>query len=86
MVLVTTETEHIKIVYPGLGKKIRHYRNQKRYSQEKLAEFLGISWMTIHRWEKDLRGIKLSLLEELSSILEVNLDYMMTYSREEVVA
>ncbi len=32
--------------------RIRELRKALGFSQEKLAQLLGVSWTTIHRWEK----------------------------------
>ena len=81
---IVNGTEHIRMAYPGLGKKIKSYRNSKGFSQYKLAEILDVSWMTIHRWEKDLRGIKLPMLEKVSKALKVDLKDLMTYTEGKV--
>jgi DNA-binding XRE family transcriptional regulator len=33
--------------------RIRELRKALGFSQEKLAQLLGVSWTTIHRWEKE---------------------------------
>ncbi len=49
---------NMKVGMPGLGKRIREARRNARLSQEALAEHLGVSWMSVHRWEHDIRPIK----------------------------
>ncbi len=82
MLTVTEDIANIRIAYPGLGKKIRAYRKGKGYSQEKLSELLDVSWMTVQRWEHDQRGIKLYILERVARLFEVDLDYLMTYTKD----
>ena len=36
--------------------RIRELRKALGFSQEKLAQFLGVSWTTIHRWEAGATG------------------------------
>ncbi len=84
MVTVTSDIANIKIAYPGLGKKIKFYRKRLGYTQGKLGDLLGLSWMTVHRWERDQRGVKLSMLEKVSQVLDTNLKDLMTYTNAEV--
>ena len=48
----------IKVGMPGLGKRLREARRNAGLSQEALAEHLGVSWMSVHRWEHDIRPIR----------------------------
>ncbi len=77
--VLTRDINRIKVAYPGLGLKIRRLRLEKTLSQERLAERLGISWMTVHRWERDERGIRYIILLQLAGIFEVSISYLLTY-------
>ncbi len=57
---------NIKVGMPGLGERLREARTGAGLSQEKLSELIGISWMTVHRWEHDSRTIRYCHLEAAS--------------------
>jgi transcriptional regulator with XRE-family HTH domain len=42
---------------PRLGGRLRRARNGTGLSQKKVATELGISWMTVHRWERSQRRV-----------------------------
>ena len=46
------------------GKEIRNLRKQRELSQEKLAKLIGVSRVTIARWETD-RQKPLPVLERI---------------------
>ena len=77
--MLTRDINKIKVAYPGLGLKIRKLRLIVNLTQETLAERLGISWMTVHRWERDERGIRYIILLQLADIFEVSISYLLTY-------
>ena len=58
--------QKIKIGMPGLGARLRRARTAGGFTQEALAERLEVSWMTVHRWEHDLRPIAYGLLRKIS--------------------
>lgn len=65
---MSTQTEvrpGLKVGWPGMGPRIRTLRRSAEYTQEKLAEVLEVSWITVHRWEHDLRPIRYDTLFRL---------------------
>ncbi len=56
------------------SKKLRKLRDNKRLSQQEIADFIGISQPTYCDWEKQDSDIKLENLIKLSEILETNLE------------
>lgn len=54
-----------------IGEKIRHFRVEKNYSQEYLAEKLGMSTTGYAQIERGETDLKHSRLEEIAKILEV---------------
>ncbi|MBL16564.1 MAG: hypothetical protein CL767_05175 [Chloroflexi bacterium] len=44
--------QNMRISIPGLGGRLRRTRNGTGLSQEKVAERIGVSWMTVNRWER----------------------------------
>ena len=57
-----------KIWTPGQGERLRELRKATGLSQEKLAELIDCSWMTVHRWETDQRAITPEHLDKLCEI------------------
>ncbi|HMN07016.1 MAG TPA: helix-turn-helix transcriptional regulator [Flavobacteriales bacterium] len=58
---------------PIIGTKLRNAREFKNYSQEYMAESLGVSQSTYGRWEKGEVLPKLDMLEKAAGILELPL-------------
>jgi len=57
-----------------VGNLILTLRKEKRWTQKQLADKMNISDKTISKWEKGLGCPDVSLLKELSEILEVNIE------------
>ena len=55
----------MRISIPGLGGRLRRARNGTGLSQEVVSELIGVSWMTVHRWERSQRAIPEHLLNRL---------------------
>lgn len=60
-----------------LGKKIQIAREEKRMTQEQLADALGCSQSALSNYEKGKSRIYLSQLERLSEVLDKPLEYFM---------
>jgi len=58
-----------------LGERIQTAREEKKLSQEQLANAIGCSQSALSNYEKGKRRIYLSLLEKLSEILDKPLNY-----------
>ena len=56
---------------PIVGSKLRHAREFKNYSQEYMAEQLGVTQSTYSRWEKGEVMPKLDMLEQAAAVLEL---------------
>ncbi len=79
MLELTTENRRMKVWVPGLGDRLRQARNSSKLSQEKVAKKLGISWVTIHRWERDERGVSLENLHKVVDLYGISLLGLITY-------
>ena len=55
----------MKYSIPGLGGRLRRARNATGLTQEGVATELGISWMTVHRWERSQRAVPDHLLDKV---------------------
>jgi len=60
------------VTSPMLGAKLRHFRDKKNYSQEYMAEHLGVTQSTYSRWESGEVVPKLDMLQRTAEILEVS--------------
>ena len=58
--------------YKLIGERLRKARNQKGYTQEKLAEMMNVSVAYLSRIETGATHINLKRLNELSNILGVS--------------
>ena len=67
-----------------LGKKIRELRKSKNVSQEVLAQYLGISFQAVSKWENDTAMPDVALIPVLASFFGVSTDELFDYNRLEV--
>lgn len=65
-----------------LSKRIRSIRERLGYSQQRLAELLGISRVTVSQMEAGKRKLSASDLKRLSDILEMPVDYLLNPDKE----
>lgn len=63
--------------YSILGQKIKKQRRKKGYTQDKLAEELGISTKYISRIESGASGLKISTLVKICKILDIEADKLL---------
>ena len=70
--------ENMKISIPGLGNRLRRARNGTGLSQEAVAELIGVSWMTIHRWERSQRAVPDHLLNKLCGLYDKPIRWFLT--------
>lgn len=61
-----------------LGKRIALYRKEKGLRQDNLAEMLGVSPQAVSKWENDQTCPDISLLPQLSKILSVTVDELLS--------
>lgn len=61
------------------AKNINRYRKEKRLTQEGLAQKLGISFQAVSKWENEQAMPDITLLPEISKVLEVSVDKLLGY-------
>ena len=61
-----------------LGKRIAQYRKEQSLTQENLAERLGISSQAVSKWETDQTCPDILLLPQLSNLLGVSVDTLLS--------
>ena len=64
-----------------LGEKIAKQRKELNYTQEQLADILGVSRQSISKWESDIAYPETDKLIELGKLFDCSMDYLM---KEEV--
>ena len=75
----------MKYSIPGLGGRLRRARNGTGLSQVKVAEHIGVSWMTVHRWERSQRNVPDHLLDRLCELYDKPLDWFLTLEEGDLV-
>lgn len=66
-----------------LGRRIALYRKEKGMKQDELAEMLGVSPQAVSKWENDQTCPDIGLLPQLSKILGVTVDELLSGKAEE---
>ncbi len=64
----------------NLQKKIIELRKEKGYTQERLAEMLGVTTAAVSKWETGNSYPDITLLPQLAEIFDVSLDYLFDYN------
>lgn len=67
-----------------IGSKIRELRRQKDISQEVLAQYLGVSFQAVSKWESGATMPDIGLLPAIASFFEISIDELFDYNQYEV--
>lgn len=67
----------------NLKKTIYDLRREKGYTQENLAEMLGVTTAAVSKWECGNAYPDITLLPELAEIFDVSMDYLFGYDTAE---
>jgi len=68
----------MKISIPGLGGRLQRSRKDTGLSQEAVGTKIGVSWMTVHRWERSQRAISDTHLNLLCDLYKKPLRWFLT--------
>ena len=60
-----------------IGEKISKLRKEYNYTQEQLADRLGVSRQSISKWESDLAYPETDKLIELGKLFHCSMDYLL---------
>ena len=60
-----------------LGEKIARQRRELSYTQEQLADILGVSRQSISKWESDIAYPETDKLIELGKLFDCSMDYLL---------
>ena len=63
----------------ALSENIRMFRKQRKLTQEKLAEALGVTVGAVYKWESGLSLPELSLILELADLFDTSVDVLLGY-------
>lgn len=67
----------------NLGNKIRELRKAKNISQEVLAQYLGVSFQAVSKWENESAMPDVALIPAIASFFGVSTDDLFDYNRLE---
>lgn len=65
-----------------IGEKISRLRKETNYTQEQLADILGVSRQAISKWESNITYPETDKLIRLSKLFNCSLDYLLKESEE----
>jgi transcriptional regulator with XRE-family HTH domain len=65
-----------------IGETIKKLRKEKDVTQEKLADYLGISYQAVSKWENGTALPDITLVVPLANFFEVSADYLFTLNQE----
>ncbi len=58
----------------NIGVNIKHLRQKKQLTQEQLADYLGVSYQAISKWETNANTPDISLLPKIAVYFDVSID------------
>lgn len=67
-----------------LGEKIRSLRKQKNISQEVLAQYLGVSFQAVSKWENGDNLPDVTIIPAIASFFDVSTDELFDFNRIEM--
>lgn len=66
-----------------LGEKIRYLRKQRGISQEVLADYLGVTFQAVSKWETESAMPDIALIPAIASFFGISTDELFDYNRLE---
>ena len=66
-----------------IGEKIKELRKAQDVTQEKLADYLNISYQAVSKWENGLALPDITLIPALSNFFGVTSDYLLGIKADE---
>ena len=67
----------------NIGQKIKELRKKNDLTQEKLADYLGVTYKSVSKWECGLTTPDLSLIGPITKILHVSADELLGLTSED---
>ena len=69
--------ENIRRKFMTLGEKLSKLRKEYNYTQEQLADILGVSRQSISKWESDIAYPETDKLIKMGKLFECSMDYLL---------
>ncbi|MGN0351565.1 MAG: helix-turn-helix domain-containing protein [Roseburia sp.] len=66
-----------------IGKQIKYYRTQKKVKQEELADYLGVSFQAVSKWENGASTPDIGLLPQIAVYFGITIDELFKMPDEE---
>ncbi|MGN0477874.1 MAG: helix-turn-helix domain-containing protein, partial [Hominenteromicrobium sp.] len=63
----------------NLAENIRTFRKERKMTQEQLAEALGVTVGTIHKWERSLSTPEIGLIMDMAELFGTSTDVLLGY-------
>ncbi|SFV00137.1 helix-turn-helix domain-containing protein [Butyrivibrio sp. INlla21] len=63
----------------NLSENIKSFRKERKMTQEKLAEALGVTVGAVYKWESGLSTPELSLIVEMADLFDTSVDVLLGY-------
>ncbi|MBO5294094.1 MAG: helix-turn-helix transcriptional regulator, partial [Clostridia bacterium] len=60
-----------------LGEKLSRLRKEYNYTQEQLADILGVSRQSVSKWESDIAYPETDKLIKMGKLFECSMDYLL---------
>lgn len=60
-----------------LGEKLSKLRKENNYTQEQIADILGVSRQSVSKWESDIAYPETEKLIELGKLFDCSMDYLL---------
>ena len=67
-----------------IGQRIKELRKKKDLTQERLADYLGVTYKAVSKWECGTTTPDLSLIIPLARILQVSADELLGGKQKEI--
>lgn len=65
-----------------IAENIKTLRKQHSFTQEQLAEALGVTVGAVYKWESGQSVPEVKLIMELSDLFEISVDTLLGYDRQ----
>ena len=72
------KVHYMPVDYESIGRRIKHYRTEKRMSQEELGQVVAVNNEHISRIESGKKNLSLELLILIANALDVSADDLLT--------
>ena len=65
-----------------IGEKIKAKRRERDYTQEELANILGVSKAAVSKWENDESFPDVTMLPQIAQLFHITMDELFDYIKE----